>query len=328
MDNKNFTPKDSGKAFLWAMFLPQGLSLIFLLIMSMFYKTPQEMQSSYFYAISMMLVAQVAFSLIYFTFLKKKKINFINVVKEQKPKMNARNILLCVLISIIAIAGFINLVGVFNILFEKIGYVSSAGLIQNTNFGYLCLNIVLSVIIPAIVEELMFRGLIFRDLRKRGFWLASLVSSAMFMLVHLNLGSLIYPLIMGFVFALVLEKTGSVVYTIIVHACNNLIVNLIEYFNLTTGKNFGMMALNSWWQILLSVVIAILAFVAIWLIVKFLLKKKEEEHKEAVIDVLSDEELQRQKITIQIQKRTENIYVFGSLLLGIIFWLVVVISGL
>ena len=197
MKNNIFTPKDSGKTFLWSMFLPQALSLLFLVILSTFLKTPEEMKNSYVYAIAMMLVAQIAFAIIYFFNIKKKQIKFIRLVKEQKPKMCVRNILLCVFISIIAVAGFINLVGVFNILIEKFGYVQSPSLILNSNFGLLCLNIVLSVIIPAIMEELVFRGIVFKGLRKRGFWFAAIISSAMFMLVHLNLGSLIYPFIMG-----------------------------------------------------------------------------------------------------------------------------------
>jgi membrane protease YdiL (CAAX protease family) len=74
-------------------------------------------------------------------------------------------------------------------------------------------------------EELLFRGFIFKGLRRRlSLWPAVLLSAGVFALVHL------YPLIMptifadGVVLALAYERRQSLATTMVMHAVNNLII--------------------------------------------------------------------------------------------------------
>jgi len=99
-----------------------------------------------------------------------------------------------------------------------------------------------SLLVAPIVEELVFRGIIFRSLRKHGFWLASLASCLSFGLLHVvtslftgDFTDLIFVLpyaIMGFFFCLAYEKTKNIYGCIILHVLNNTIAMLAMVFML------------------------------------------------------------------------------------------------
>lgn len=86
-----------------------------------------------------------------------------------------------------------------------------------------------SVIIIAIVgfigpfcEEFTFRGIMFGGLRKSGYvFAAAVVSSLYFGLMHLNLNQMCYALVMGVIFSMLVEATGSIWGSVLCHAVIN-----------------------------------------------------------------------------------------------------------
>lgn len=91
-----------------------------------------------------------------------------------------------------------------------------------------------TIIYAPIVEEIVFRGAIFRPLRyKTNFYVAALVSGLTFGLVHvmdslllgnfLDLAYLFSYAILGFVFCFVYEKHQSIIGTMCLHFLNNLV---------------------------------------------------------------------------------------------------------
>lgn len=91
-------------------------------------------------------------------------------------------------------------------------------------FGNIVLAVILVVIITPLAEEMLFRGTLFGGLRERyGFWVAAIISSAVFAVMHLNPWSMVCTFIIGMFYALLFEKTGSLVYSMVGHGINNLI---------------------------------------------------------------------------------------------------------
>jgi len=89
------------------------------------------------------------------------------------------------------------------------------------------LVILTGVVLAPLVEELLFRGVLYQALRRRmPVGSAALVSALIFALMHFNLLLFIPLTLMGLVFALVYERSGSLIPTILVHACNNGIILL------------------------------------------------------------------------------------------------------
>lgn len=87
------------------------------------------------------------------------------------------------------------------------------------------LGLILIVVIAApIIEELLFRGIVFRSLRNVvPFFVAAFVSAAMFGAYHMNLSQAVYATFMGMMAAVVYEKTNNLLYPILVHMANNAI---------------------------------------------------------------------------------------------------------
>lgn len=92
------------------------------------------------------------------------------------------------------------------------------------------LLVVTAVLLAPLAEEVLFRGILFQGLRARGgFWLAAVISAALFTLAHLGedggwlasgvIAAGILPL--GLVFAAVVERRGSLLPSIVAHASYN-----------------------------------------------------------------------------------------------------------
>ena len=85
----------------------------------------------------------------------------------------------------------------------------------------------LTTIFPGIVEELQFRGVLFRYLRRRGFFYAALVSSVIFGLAHLNIFQSLFAFTLGFSLCYVYEKTRHIWICMILHCLHNSMILLI-----------------------------------------------------------------------------------------------------
>ena len=83
-------------------------------------------------------------------------------------------------------------------------------------------------LIPALVEEIFFRGLIFRSLG--GKWRAIFVSALCFAFLHMNFNQMSYAFIMGIFFAWIVWKTDNLLTTMTIHVFFNSITILLNHF--------------------------------------------------------------------------------------------------
>ena len=89
-----------------------------------------------------------------------------------------------------------------------------------TPFG---INLLFVGILAPIFEELFFRKAIIDRLRRYGDLPAVLISGLIFGLVHGNLNQIFYTVTIGMLLGFIYVRTGSVLYTISIHAAFNLI---------------------------------------------------------------------------------------------------------
>jgi len=98
------------------------------------------------------------------------------------------------------------------------------------------LTLVAACILPAINEEILFRGLITKGLSQRFGNVASvLMTGALFALFHGNPAQTIHQFALGCMLAMVAISTQSVVLPVIVHFFNNLSALLLALFVEPTG---------------------------------------------------------------------------------------------
>ncbi|MCM3125844.1 CPBP family intramembrane metalloprotease [Mesobacillus sp. AQ2] len=89
--------------------------------------------------------------------------------------------------------------------------------------------ILVSSIIGPILEEIVFRKIIFGSLhRKMNFFLAALISSVIFALAHMEPEHVILYSAMGFTFAFLYVKTKRIIVPIIAHVTMNTMVVLLQ----------------------------------------------------------------------------------------------------
>ena len=76
-------------------------------------------------------------------------------------------------------------------------------------------------IIPALVEEILFRGTVCRSLTVYGKGTAVVISALLFALMHTNIEQMLYTFVAGLFFGLLYVETKSVLAPILLHLVNN-----------------------------------------------------------------------------------------------------------
>lgn len=111
------------------------------------------------------------------------------------------------------------LVNAISMLFVDNKIMGMADLILNVPF---LLMLFLMAVMPAVVEELVFRGIAYGGYRRSGTkFMAVLLSSLMFGLMHMNLNQALYAFVIGILLALLMEASGSVFATMLFHFLYN-----------------------------------------------------------------------------------------------------------
>ena len=135
--------------------------------------------------------------------------------------------------------------------------VSTEQILQNP-----LLAVVVGCILPAINEELLFRGLIVKGLNsKMGNAAAVVVSGLLFALFHANPAQTLHQFALGCLLALVAISTQSVVLPVIAHLFNNLAVLALALYVEPTG----VYTQYSYWIVAVG---AVVLAGLIWLVVR------------------------------------------------------------
>lgn len=78
-----------------------------------------------------------------------------------------------------------------------------------------------SAAVPALVEEMIMRGIVMQPLRRYGDWFAIFASSVIFGLMHCNLMQIPFAFIAGIAIGYAVIATNSIWTGVLIHFCNN-----------------------------------------------------------------------------------------------------------
>ncbi len=98
------------------------------------------------------------------------------------------------------------------------------------------LNLVVLALLPAVLEELVFRVCVLGTLRKYGDWFAIAVSAVLFGFIHGNVVQSVFALLVGVVLGYITLSTGNVWLAIGIHFFNNTLSVLLEYITLSMDE--------------------------------------------------------------------------------------------
>lgn len=106
---------------------------------------------------------------------------------------------------------------------DLFGYYASAGedYTQYLNDPEIVAWFMTVSLAPAFAEELLFRGVVYTNLRTYGKTFAVLISAVSFAFMHQNVGQFFYTLVAGVVLALIYEATNSIWGGVFLHLFNN-----------------------------------------------------------------------------------------------------------
>ncbi|MBQ4524275.1 MAG: CPBP family intramembrane metalloprotease [Lachnospiraceae bacterium] len=147
--------------------------------------------------------------ILFFIITKQNPIKFI-----QLKKINGVSVLLLIVLTY-CITPLMVLINLISQLFVK-QYTSELITDSITNFG-LFISTLLFALTPALVEEITYRGVFYQAARGRRPIRAMVVSGLLFGAMHMNINQILYACVMGIIFAVVIEATGSLLSTMIMH---------------------------------------------------------------------------------------------------------------
>lgn len=232
---KDYYPLDSCKIFFYvilAIVIASLFSIILFAVIGYFFKNTYsfaEFEKLPGVIYGKTLIVPLTFLLLYFCYSKKNNINMVSATKF-KPIKNPYIIISCVILAFVSVFTIGSFIGLFNWGLYEIGYrPSSIEYVMDTPWKLIA-GIFSMAILPAIAEELLFRGIILQGLMKKYSKSASIVMSAIFfMLMHGALSQTLYQFYLGIILAVVVAYGGSIFYGILLHFLNNLIVLVVNF---------------------------------------------------------------------------------------------------
>ena len=147
-------------------------------------------------------------------------------------------------------------------------------------FGGLLLNLLIIALIPAVGEELTFRGVLQQSLtRKMNPHLAIILSAAIFSFIHFQFYGFLPRMFLGMLLGYMFYISGSLWPSILMHFVNNGTVVVLYYLN---NKGIINVDMENFFGESMNVLLVIACAVSItWLIVWTWIKAKLEQPTEA-----------------------------------------------
>ena len=252
-------------------------------------------------------------------------------------KISLLPISVSIVLAIIAIFLFTPLMDLVEYGFMNLGYNPDNTIPMqdkmSASLSSFMLGLLIYALLPAIAEEIVFRGVIQKSiLSKYNGFTAIFVSTLLFVLMHGALQQTVYQLIMGIMLGYVACVGGSILYSIILHFLNNTFVLLFGCFNLVgylSEETYYYNVYSMIFPVCLFMLGAILVGILFW-VLKYLRTKnffrytpKKKKKKQAAVPVETKLTL---KDMFKDLKTNEKIFAFVSILLIGIIWLINTIS--
>lgn len=171
-----------------------------------------------------------------FLFLLVARENPFKILRIKKIKIGT---LLLLPVFAACIMPFMTLLNAFSLLFTENQVL---GVTQNLpeTVPYV-VGMLIMAVAPAVVEETVYRGVFYSEYSRVSSLGAVILSGFLFGLMHMNLNQFVYAFAMGCIFAILVETTGSLVSSMVVHFCiNGFSTSLVYVFSLF-GDSLGSM---------------------------------------------------------------------------------------
>lgn len=203
------------------------LSFVFLLVLAISGLGAEGVGEKDWYLYCSFLLSPVAFALVAGWVLKWTKTPILQEIKSQKC---APKYFLIAFLLQVGLLSLSELNGLFLEFLARFGYKDTPILLPSMDGAGLVGVLLAVAVLPALFEEIIFRGLLLKGMRSFGTVGAVLISGALFALYHQNPAQTLYQFCCGAAFALVAVRSGSILPTVFSHFLNNAFIILLTKF--------------------------------------------------------------------------------------------------
>ena len=280
-------------------------------------------------------IVLIAYSLVYS---KIRKVRLRTSFNDGQ-RLSLLPISVAIVLAIIAIFLFSPFMDLVEYGFMQLGYNPDPTIPlqekMQSSIGYFFLGLLIYALLPAIAEEIVFRGVIQNSiLSKYKGWIAISISTFLFVLMHGALQQTVYQLVMGIMLGYVACVGGSILYSIILHFLNNTFVILFSCFEIVPYLSENAIYYNIYSMIfpvcifLLGVALAgILFWVLKYLRTKNFFRYEPKKKNKQV----TNEDFENTKLGIKdLWKNSsynEKVFALSGIVLVGIIWIINTISG-
>ncbi len=210
--------KASGMAYTLATLIPAVLGFVFIFFVTVLNGVSENVTEQDWYLYCSYLLSPISFLVVIVWFLRYTETPVKKAVFAQK--CHWKYFLLATLLQI-GLLSLSELNSLFLEFLKRFGY-EDPGISLPSMDGIGFVGVFLTVaILPALMEEIVFRGVLLQGLRSFGTVGATLVCGALFSLYHQNPAQTLYQFCCGAAFALVAIRSGSVLPSVLAHFINN-----------------------------------------------------------------------------------------------------------
>lgn len=233
--------KASGAGYSFATLLPIAVSVVFLVLITAFGLTKDGYEKADWYLYCSYCLPQLSFLAVGAWFLFYTKTPVKSALKTQKCPVKYYVIAVLLQFGLFCLS---ELNTWFLRALEKVGYTDAGITLPNMDgFGFVGVLLAVAVL-PALMEELLFRGVLLSGMRSWRALEATLVCGALFALYHQNPAQTLYQFCCGTVFAWVALRSGSILPTVLSHFLNNATILILTKCGLESYSTPVYIAVN------------------------------------------------------------------------------------
>lgn len=204
------------KAMVWEIIFPVMLYYI-VFLSTMYFAFAFIGHTTATYMTAQIIAAAVTIPFMYFASYRPTQAMFVQMPKPDK-KMGI-NIVYVIAITLLISFALNNIISMSPLIQMSAGYEQA-----NESFygSTLVLELIGSAVLSPVMEELVFRGIVFGNMRKlTGVWQSVFLSALLFGFIHFNIVQFVYAFLLGIVLSMFMYKAGHMYAAMIGHITAN-----------------------------------------------------------------------------------------------------------